>query len=322
NAYEKLAPVLEKIAADSDTGRCFAYIGKGGAGHFVKMVHNGIEYGDMQLISEAYDILRRGLGVAPDAMADIFSRWNEGPLKSYLIEITARVLKFKEAPQAPHLVDLILDKAGQKGTGAWTVKAAMDEGVAIPTITAAVDARILSSLKAQRLEAAQKYSGLSFAEPAAPDTEFLSKLMRALYASKICSYAQGFALMQTVSQTRGYGLNLAEVARIWKGGCIIRAVFLDRIRRAFSDRADLVNLVVDDGFREDLTGSAGAWREVLAFATARGIPVPAMSASFAYFTSYVTGALPANLIQAQRDYFGAHTYERTDKPGIFHTHWT
>lgn len=336
SAFEKIAPVLEKIAADSDTGRCTTYIGSGGAGHFVKMVHNGIEYGDMQLIAETYDLLRRGLGMSAPQIAEIFSNWNKGPLKSYLIEITAAVLTHKESGESSFLVDKILDKAGQKGTGGWTVKTAMDEGVAIPTITAAVDARILSSLKDERAKAARAYQDIfstSFRGEAEKSrikneispsgrNDFTEKLMLALYASKICSYAQGFALMGTVSKTNHYNLNLAEIARIWKGGCIIRAIFLDRIRKAFTQQPDLPNLLMDPSFQQDLLQSAAPWQEVLTFAISRGIPVPAMGASFAYFSSYRTASLPANLIQAQRDFFGAHTYERTDRPGIFHTHWS
>ncbi len=320
SAFEKIEPILKKIAADSDTGRCFAHIGKGGAGHFVKMVHNGIEYGDMQLIAETYDIMRRGLGMSAPEIADIFAKWNEGILKSYLIEITAKVLKHKDPADKAYLVDLILDKAGQKGTGGWTVKAAMEEGVAIPTITAAVDARTLSSLKEERVKAAKIYSSLSWKKEKG-GKELIDKLMLALYASKICSYAQGFALMNAVSKISNYNLNLSEIARIWKGGCIIRAIFLDRIRKAFADNPSLTNLLIDPGFQQDLLKSASAWQDVLVFAVTHGIPAPAISVSFAYFTSYVTENLPANLIQAQRDFFGAHTYERIDKPGIFHTHW-
>lgn len=321
SSFEKIQPVLEKIAADSDTGRCYAFIGKGGAGHFVKMVHNGIEYGDMQLIAETYDIMRRGLGMKAQEISDVFAKWNEGQLKSYLIEITAKVLKFKEPSSSTHLVDVILDKAGQKGTGGWTVKAAMEEGVAVPTITAAVDARTLSSLKDERVKAAKSYSALSWKKTEKAGKELVEKLMLALYASKICSYAQGFALMSAVSKTENYGLNLSEVARIWKGGCIIRAVFLDRIRKAFNDNPSLPNLLVDPSFQQDMTKSAQAWQDVLTFAVSHGIPTPAMSVSFNYFASYVTESLPANLIQAQRDFFGAHTFERTDKAGIFHNIW-
>lgn len=321
SSFEKIQPVLEKIAADSDTGRCYAFIGKGGAGHFVKMVHNGIEYGDMQLIAETYDIMRRGLGMKAPEIAEIFAKWNEGQLKSYLIEITAKVLKFKEPSSSAYLVDLILDKAGQKGTGGWTVKAAMEEGVAVPTITAAVDARTLSSLKDERVKAAKAYSSLSWKKSEKAGKELVEKLMLALYASKICSYAQGFALMSAVSKSQNYGLNLSEIARIWKGGCIIRAVFLDRIRKAFNDNPSLPNLLVDPSFQQDMTKSAQAWQDVLSFALSHGIPTPAMSVSFNYFASYVTESLPANLIQAQRDFFGAHTFERTDKAGIFHNIW-
>lgn len=320
-AYGKLVPILEKIAAKPDSGPCFTYVGEGGAGHFVKMVHNGIEYGDMQLIAEIYDILRRGFNLSPPAISEIFSEWNQGLLKSYLMEITADLLKFKESPDSAYLVDLILDKAGQKGTGGWTVQAAMQEGVAIPTITAAVDARILSALKEERVQAAKIYSKIPALKPTPLGKEFLPKLMLALYASKICCYAQGFALMHTANQTHGYGINLSEIARIWKAGCIIRAVFLERIREAYDQKPDLPNLVMAPGFQPDFYKSLAPWIEALNFAVGCRIPIPALSASFAYFNTYITESLAANLIQAQRDYFGAHQYERIDKPGVFHTRW-
>ncbi len=321
DAVQKLLPLLEKIAAKSDSGPCVAHIGKGGAGHFVKMVHNGIEYGDMQLIAETYDLMRKGLHLSPETMSGIFHKWNEGALQSYLIEITAKVLAYKEPQSSSHLVDHILDKAGQKGTGTWTVKAAMEEAVAIPTITAAVDARILSSQKEERLYAASVYPSLKSKSAPKMEIEMLSKLMKALYAAKICSYAQGFALMKAASDHYDYALNLGEIARIWKGGCIIRAVFLDRIRQAYQRQPDLKNLLIDPGFKKDMESSLNDWKDVLRLGLDHGIPMPAMNASYSYFASYVTAQGSANLIQAQRDYFGAHTYERTDKPGIFHTKW-
>ena len=319
-SWRSLEPVLKKIAATSDSGPCVAYMGRGGAGHFVKMVHNGIEYGDMQLISESYQLLKQGLGLSSRETAQVFTEWNAGPLQSYLIEITARIVDFPDGDGVP-LVDRILDKAGQKGTGRWTIEAALAEGVAIPTIAAAVDARALSSIKEERVKAAQAYPQLRRRSAAQPAAISAAKIASALYASKICSYAQGFALLGATGRSRNYGLNLSEIARIWKGGCIIRAKFLDTIRTAFGREPGLSNLLLDAGFATEMTGAYDAWREVLIFAYAQGIPVPAMGASFAYFNSYVSDKLPANLIQAQRDYFGAHTYERTDKPGVFHTQW-
>ncbi|MBI3316413.1 MAG: NADP-dependent phosphogluconate dehydrogenase [Candidatus Omnitrophica bacterium] len=322
-AYELLAPILEKISAEADSGRCFTYVGRGGAGHFVKMVHNGIEYADMQLIAEIYDLMRRSFGMNPLEISEIFSQWNKGPLQSYLIEITAEILKFRETPESPFLVDLILDKAGQKGTGGWTVQTALEEGIPIPTICAAVDARTLSSQKKERLFAAKKYQNLLLLKSKAerPGKEWMEKLMRTLYAAKICAYAQGFGLMSAVNKNHGFGIDLAEIARIWKGGCIIRAAFLDRIQKAYDADTALLNLITASGFQDDLTPSASAWQDVLNFSLRHGIAVPALSASWNYFLSSVTENLPMNLIQAQRDYFGAHTYERKDKPGSFHTRW-
>lgn len=317
-----ILPMLEKIAAKADSGPCVTYIGKGGAGHFVKMVHNGIEYGDMQLIAEAYDVMRKGLAMQAPEIGAVFRKWNEGQLQSYLIEITAKVLDFRESPKDPPLVDRILDKAGQKGTGTWTVKAALDEGIAIPTITAAVDARMLSARKEERVLAASLYPPIQSVKAVKPSAAFLNSLMKALYASKICSYAQGFALMKAASEHYSYALNLSEIGRIWKGGCIIRAVFLDRIRQAYQSQPNLKNLILDPGFQKDLASSLEDWKEVLRFGLDHGIAMPAMSASYAYFASLVTAEGSANLIQAQRDFFGAHTYERTDKPGIFHTTWS
>ena len=321
DAYKAVEPIVRAIAAQTQDGPCCTYIGKGGSGHFVKMVHNGIEYGDMQLIAETYDIARRLVGLSTTELRDLFEEWNRGPLQSYLIEITAKIVAFPDAETGQPLIDVILDSAGQKGTGQWTSQTALEHGVPIPTIAAAVDARTLSSLKDERVAAARLYQ-ITKRPWGGHRKGFLEALHRALYASKICSYAQGFVLMRTVSKEEDYGLRLDEIARIWKGGCIIRAVFLDRIRNAYKKDPNLANLLMDLSFSKELLDSHDAWRTIVATAVEAGIPAPAMSASLAYFDSYRSGCLPANLLQAQRDYFGAHTYERTDKAGVFHTEWT
>jgi 6-phosphogluconate dehydrogenase len=319
-AYAHLEPILTKIAAQVDDGACVTYVGAKGAGHFVKMVHNGIEYGDMQLIAEAYDLLRHAVGLSPDELHDVFAEWNRGELQSFLIEITARIVNFKDEETGKPLVDVILDKAEQKGTGKWTSQVALDLGVPIPTITAAVDARFMSAHKSERVAAAKLLSS-SHTLRTARQPSFINRTRAALYASKICSYAQGFALLRAASQEFGYHLNFGEIARIWKGGCIIRAVFLDRIKQAFARNPELPNLLVDDEFREEILAREESWREVVRAAIELGFPVPAMSASLAYFDAYRRERLPANLIQAQRDLFGAHTYQRVDKEGTFHTEW-
>jgi 6-phosphogluconate dehydrogenase len=319
-AYRLVAPVLTRIAAQVDDGPCCTYIGPEGAGHFVKMVHNGIEYADMQLIAETYDILRSALGLEAGELAEIFARWNEGPLNSYLIEITAAIFAKKDEETGNPLVDMILDKAGQKGTGMWTSKTAFDSGVPIPTINAAVEARILSAFKQERRNASQilrvgdvRYQG---------DRQTLVNAVHdALYASKICSYAQGMALIKAVSQEYDWGIDLAEISRIWKGGCIIRARFLDLIKEAYRREPDLPNLLLHPEFRAWLLDAQQSWRLVAATAAQLGIPALALQASLGYFDSYRRERLPQNLTQAQRDYFGAHTYERVDKEGIFHTQW-
>ncbi|MDX2098698.1 MAG: NADP-dependent phosphogluconate dehydrogenase [Leptolyngbyaceae cyanobacterium bins.59] len=321
-AYQNLEPILTKIAAQVDDGPCVTYIGPSGAGHYVKMVHNGIEYGDMQLIAEAYDLLKNTLGLNHEQLHEVFAEWNTtDELNSYLIEITADIFKKIDPETGMPVVDLILDAAGQKGTGRWTVSDALELGVAIPTITAAVNARILSSFKPERVEASKvlpgptgKYDGDGQA--------FISKIRDALYCSKICSYAQGMALISTASKVHSYNLNLSEIARIWKGGCIIRAGFLDKIKSAFADQPNLPNLLLAPEFKQTILDRQDAWREVIAVAAKLGIPVPAFSASLDYFDSYRRDRLPQNLTQAQRDYFGAHTYERVDKAGVFHTEWT
>ncbi|MBN8560822.1 MAG: NADP-dependent phosphogluconate dehydrogenase [Leptolyngbya sp. UWPOB_LEPTO1] len=321
-AYEYLEPILTKIAAQVDDGACVTYIGPGGAGHYVKMVHNGIEYGDMQLIAEAYDLLKNVGGLTQDELHQVFMEWNETPeLNSYLIEITADIFKVFDPDTQKPLVELILDAAGQKGTGRWTVTDALELGVAIPTIIAAVNARIMSSYKTERMEASQQ---LSYESPKFEGDRktFIDAVRDALYCSKICSYAQGMALLNVASQNYGYELNLAECARIWKGGCIIRAGFLGKIQHAFIENPTLPNLLLAPEFRQTILDRQSAWREVIMAAARHGIAVPAFSASLDYFDSYRRDRLPQNLTQAQRDYFGAHTYLRTDKEGVFHTEWT
>ena len=322
-SWESIRSIFEAIAATSDSGPCVTYCGPDGAGHFVKMVHNGIEYGDMQLIAEAYDLLRRGLGCEASELADIFAKWNEGPLQSFLIEITANIFRKSDPQTGAPLVEKILDKAGQKGTGKWTAQVALDLGVPVPTIAAAIDARVLSSMKDERVAASTMLAGPTPAKPA--DRErFISDVHDALYAAKICSYAQGFALTQAGSKEWNWNVDLRETARIWKAGCIIRAKFLDSIMRAYERRADLPNLLVDDAFRGTLSDSNEAWRRCVTYAQANGIPTPAFSASLAYYDSYRTASLPQNLTQAQRDYFGAHTYQRVDAGAnapFVHTDW-
>ncbi|MBI4584867.1 MAG: NADP-dependent phosphogluconate dehydrogenase [Planctomycetes bacterium] len=316
-----LLPVLEKIAAQVDDGPCASYIGRGGSGHYVKMVHNGIEYGDMQLICEAYDLLKSIAGLSCDELSGVFGEWNRGELSSFLIEITAAIFKKRDPDTGKPLVEVILDKAGQKGTGKWTSQNALDVGASIPTITAAVEARILSSLKEERAAAAKLLAGPS--RPFNGDRKaFIGRVRDALYLSKICSYAQGMALLSRASGEYKYGLNLSELARIWKGGCIIRARLLDRIAKAYRTNPGLKNLLLDPEFKAQLESKQEAWREVVAAAVQHGIAVPAMADSLGYFDSYRRERLPANLLQAQRDFFGAHTYERTDKPGVFHTEWS
>jgi 6-phosphogluconate dehydrogenase len=325
-AYEEIRPIWEAIAAKTEDGPCTTYVGPNAAGHFVKMVHNGIEYGDMQLIAEAYDILRRVLGMEADELADTFARWNEGLLDSYLIKITSEIFRVRDQETGKPLVDLILDKAGQKGTGKWTAQVALDLGVPIPTINAAIEARFISGLKEERVRASQLLAGPKErnAPGGADDRAALVEAVRdALYASKICSYAQGFNLIRAGSNEYQWNIDLSEMARIWKGGCIIRARFLDGIRDAYKREPALLNLLLDEDFRRWMEEAQANWRRCIGRALQGGVPTLAMSASLAYFDSYRTANLPQNLTQAQRDYFGAHTYERTDKPGqgAIHTDW-
>jgi 6-phosphogluconate dehydrogenase len=319
-AYRLIEPIFTAIAAKVDGEPCVTYIGPRGAGHYVKMVHNGIEYGNMQLIAETYDLLHRGAGLSAAELHEVFAEWNRGELSSYLIEITADIFAQIDEETGRPLVDLILDEAKQKGTGKWTSQNALDLGVPTPTINAAVTARIISAYKAERVAASKVLSGPSPVLEVDPG-EVVRTLRDALYAAEICSYAQGFALLRAANQEYDYNLDLAAIARIWRGGCIIRARLLNDIRTTFERNPDLPNLLVDPTFGEVVQERQGALRQVVQWAAARGIPTPAFSASLAYYDAYRTARLPANLIQAQRDYFGAHTYRRIDKEGVFHTEW-
>jgi 6-phosphogluconate dehydrogenase len=324
SAYHELEPILVKIAAQVDDGPCVTFVGPGGAGHYVKMVHNGIEYGDMQLIAEAYDVLKNGLGLSNEKLHSVFSEWNKtDELNSFLIEITADIFGYIEPETQQHLIDLIVDSAGQKGTGRWTIMSSLELGVPIPTMYAAVNARVMSSYKEERVAASAQLPGPSATFEGDVDA-FVDKVRDALYCSKMCSYAQGMALIAKASAEYYNGeVSLPESARIWKGGCIIRAGFLDKIKKAFNDNPALPNLLLAPEFKQSILDRQAAWREVLMLANELGIPVPAFSASLDYFDSYRRASLPQNLTQAQRDYFGAHTYERTDKPRgeFFHTEW-
>jgi 6-phosphogluconate dehydrogenase len=321
-AYREIEPIVTKIAAQVDDGPCVTYIGPGGSGHYVKMVHNGIEYGDMQLIAEAYDLLKNAAGLNAAQLHEVFTEWNTtDELNSFLIEITADIFTKMDDGTGLPLVDLILDKAGQKGTGKWTVETALDLGVCIPTIVAAVNARIMSSIKDERVAASNELTGPS-GKYTGDVQAFIGKVRDALYCSKICSYAQGMALIGKASKELfGNSLDLGETARIWKGGCIIRAGFLNKIKHAYDENPGLANLLLAPEFKQTILDRQDAWREVLTVATQLGIPVPAFNASLDYFDSYRRATLPQNLTQAQRDYFGAHTFERVDQPGSFHAEW-
>lgn len=323
DGWEAVGPMLRDISAkaEEDGEPCVSFIGRGGAGHYVKMVHNGIEYGDMQLIAEAYDILLQVLGLSPGELADVFAEWNEGELDSFLIEITSKIFRRLDEESDRALVDMVLDKAQQKGTGKWTSQNAMDVGAPIPTINSAVTGRIISSLKEERVAASARLPGPETQAYEGGRQELIDATRDALYASKISAYAQGMALLRQASEEYDYGLNLGEIAAIWRAGCIIRARFLNRITDAYNRNPGLTNLLLDDEFRAAVTKRLPAWRKVIQLAVARGIPTPAFSASLAYYDSYRSARLPANLIQAQRDFFGAHTYERTDREGIFHSEW-
>lgn len=321
-AYELVAPILEQISAKAEDGTpCVVYIGPDGAGHYVKMVHNGIEYGDMQLIAESYDLMQNILGLSVDEMAETFSEWNKGELDSFLIEITADILTRKDdLGTGKPIVDVILDAAGNKGTGKWTSQSALDLGVPLPLITESVFARYISAYKEERVAASEILSKPNF-EYTGDKAELVEKIRQALYFSKIMSYAQGFAQLRTASKEYNWNLPFGEIAKIWREGCIIRARFLQKITDAYEREEDLANLLLDDYFKEITEKYQQSVRDVVSLAVQAGVPVPTFSSAIAYFDSYRSKRLPANLIQAQRDYFGAHTYERTDREGIFHYSW-
>jgi 6-phosphogluconate dehydrogenase len=322
-AWPHLKPIFQAIAAKVDDGSpCCDWVGEGGAGHFVKMVHNGIEYGDMQLICEAYDIMRKLLGMSAAEMHRVFADWYDGELNSYLIEITRDILAVSDSDGRP-LVDKILDTAGQKGTGKWTGIAALDEGVPLTLIGEAVFARCLSAMKEERVAASQVFTA-PLVNFSGDRQTFLADLREALYASKIVSYAQGYTLMRAAAQTYGWNLNYGGIALMWRGGCIIRSAFLEKIKEAFDRNPDLSNLLLDPFFKEKIVAAQPGWRRICAAALTNGIPAPTLTTALCYFDGYRSEKLPANLLQAQRDYFGAHTYERVDRPrGEFsHTNWT
>lgn len=320
-AYELVAPIFEAISAKVEGEPCVTYIGPDGAGHYVKMVHNGIEYGDMQLIAEAYAILKDLLGLSAEELHQVFSSWNQGELNSYLIEITADIFKKIDDETGKPLVEVILDSAGQKGTGKWTSKNALDLGVPLPLITESVFARFISALKEERVAASRILPGPDAKEFTGDKEAMIEAIRKALYMSKICSYAQGFAQMREASEFYNWNLDYGKIAMIWRGGCIIRAQFLQKIKEAYDKSPDLKNLLLDDYFNEIVREYHTALREVVAISVKHGIPVPAFSSAIAYYDSYRSENLPANLIQAQRDYFGAHTYQRKDREGVFHTQW-
>jgi len=323
-AWPHVREIFQSISAKVDDGSpCCEWLGNDGAGHFVKMVHNGIEYGDMQMICEAYALMRNVLGMEPRDISAVFGEWNEGELDSYLIEITRDILAKEDDETGLPMVDVIMDKAGQKGTGRWTSLAALDLGVPAQTIAEAVFARALSAIKDERLIASQKLAGPG-AQFSGDKKVFLEQLRQALFASKICSYAQGYQLLRAAAAEYKWDLNYGEIALMWRGGCIIRAQFLGNIKQAYDRDPSLRNLLLDDYFKDAIQSSQLAWRKVIATAVEHGIPVPAFSSALAYYDGYRSAILPANLLQAQRDYFGAHTYERLDKPAgeYFHTNWT
>ncbi len=322
-AWPHVKPIFQGIAAKvADGTPCCDWVGEGGAGHYVKMVHNGIEYGDMQLTCEAYQLMKDGLGMTPDEMHLVFKEWNEGELESYLVEITRDILAFKDTDGQP-LVDKILDTAGQKGTGKWTVISSQDMGVPITLIAEAVYSRCVSAMKEQRLEAAKVFKPGN-TNIAGDRKGWISDIRKALYASKIISYTQGYMLMAAAAKQNGWNLNYGGIALMWRGGCIIRSAFLGEIKRAFDRNPKLENLLFDSFFKKAIKSCTRSWRKVVSTAVRKGIPVPAFSTALSFFDSFRSGRLPANLLQAQRDYFGAHTYERLDQPRgqFFHTNWT
>ena len=323
DSWQLLRDVLEAIAARTEAGPCVTHVGPDGSGHFVKMVHNGIEYGDMQLIAEAWDVLRRGLGMSAHETADVFEQWNAGPLESFLVELTAQVCRVNDPETGQPLVDVVLDKAGQKGTGRWTAQVALDLGIAVPSIAAALDARVLSGLKDERVAASKTIGGPSPADgfAGADRNAAIADLGSALYGARVCAYAQGMALIRAGSNRYGWNIDLAEMGRIWKGGCIIRARLLDPVRQAFSRQPSLANLLVDPDIARIVAEVHPGWRRTVSRAAAGGIPMLAHMSALSYIDSYRTARLPQNLTQAQRDAFGAHTYERVDRPGAAHSQW-
>lgn len=321
SAYELVEPILTAISAKVNDDPCCTYIGPDGAGHYVKMVHNGIEYGDMQLICEAYHLLKDTLGLSVQELHEIFAEWNKGELDSYLIEITADIFTKIDSETGKPLVDVIRDTAGQKGTGKWTSQSALDLGVPLSIITESVLSRFISAMKEERTEASKILSGPA-PQPSPGDRQtFIEAVRQALYASKICSYAQGFAQMRAASEEFGWNLDYGNIAMIWRGGCIIRAAFLQNIKDAYDRNPALKNLLLDEYFKGVVEKYQDSWRQVVAAAVSRGIPAPSFASALAYYDSYRTERLPANLLQAQRDYFGAHTFERVDKAGFFHYQW-
>jgi len=322
-AYQQIRPIWQAIAAKVEDGPCVSYIGPGGAGHFVKMVHNGIEYADMQLIAEVYGIMRDGFQMSANQIADVFAEWQASELSSYLIDITATILRKKDAETGSALVDLVLDQAEQKGTGKWTLQVASDLGIAIPTIDAAIAARNISGRKAERVKASQQIEAKTTAHYSSITNQFRDALRHALYASKVCAYAQGMALIKAGSDAFNWGIDLSEVARIWQGGCIIRAALLKRIKDAYLRTPRLENLLMDHDIGSTIAQAQSDWRIVVSVALQQGLPALAMSSSLGYFDMYRTASLPLNLTQAQRDFFGSHMYRRVDKPdlGPIHTAW-
>ncbi|KAA0261222.1 NADP-dependent phosphogluconate dehydrogenase [Hafnia alvei] len=321
HAYELVAPILKKIAAVAEDGEaCVTYIGSDGAGHYVKMVHNGIEYGDMQLIAEAYSLLKHGLNLSNDELATTFTEWNKGELNSYLIDITKDIFTKKDE-EGKYLVDVILDEAANKGTGKWTSQSSLDLGEPLSLITESVFARYISSLKEQRVAASKVLSGPKAQVFSGDKAEFVEKVRRALYLGKIVSYAQGFSQLRAASEEYSWDLNYGEIAKIFRAGCIIRAQFLQKITDAYAQDASIANLLLAPYFKQIADEYQQALRDVVSYAVQNGIPTPTFSAAISYYDSYRSAVLPANLIQAQRDYFGAHTYKRTDKEGVFHTEW-
>ncbi|CAB5113316.1 TPA: NADP-dependent phosphogluconate dehydrogenase [Burkholderia cenocepacia] len=324
DAYDLVEPILKQIAAKapSDGEPCVAYMGPDGAGHYVKMVHNGIEYGDMQLIAESYSVLKDVAGLTNDELGAVYTEWNQGELDSYLIEITSKIFGKKDEETGKHLVDVILDRAAQKGTGKWTSQNALDLGVPLPLITESVFARVLSSLKTERVAASKILSGPAAAPFDGDRAAFVEAVRRALYLSKVISYAQGFAQLRTASEEYSWNLDLGTIAKIFRAGCIIRARFLQKITDAYAKDPALANLLLDPYFKDIAANYQTALRDVVVAAVKAGVPVPAFASAVAYFDSYRSERLPANLVQAQRDFFGAHTFERTDKPGSFHANWS